>query len=226
MRHLVLGGSSGLGKAYASFYARRGHVLTVVARDASGLKDVRADLLELGAASVAIEAGDLLDRAFRARLFGLEMMFDTILVGGPSPPAGNLSAVSAESLQVATEALIMYPFEAARWALSTSLVEKGRLIVLSSSSVNESLCDHPFFLSALLRRTLDQLVGCMADSAKGKSVTIWKPRVVATRLAVAYASAQVGSKDLPAITRYLQEAFDVEFIPTPEEWVSLQLAGE
>jgi 3-oxoacyl-[acyl-carrier protein] reductase len=68
---LVTGASRGIGAGIATELARRGYDLTVTARDAARLADVRAALLDAGAPRVAAVAGDLADEAHLEAAAGL-----------------------------------------------------------------------------------------------------------------------------------------------------------
>ena len=91
-QHLVLGGSQGIGFAYASYMAKHhGHDLTIVSRREDKLAEAKSLLLENGAASVETVSGDLLDPDFRTYLKNLRSGYDAILVSGPSPPPAAAS---------------------------------------------------------------------------------------------------------------------------------------
>jgi NAD(P)-dependent dehydrogenase (short-subunit alcohol dehydrogenase family) len=224
-RHLILGGSDGIGKAYAMYYAKEGHALDIVARHSGRLNAARNQLIRAGSSSVSVHEGDVLQHTFRSLLLDeLCPPYSSILIGGPSPPAGLLDDLNEDALRRGMEVLYLYPFEIASWAFRQALSERGRLILLSSSAVDEPLCSHPFFISALFRRSLHQLLECMAQRSN-RALRIWKPQVVATTLAKAYAIRAIDQSDPGKIDEFLKRQFDVKNIATPEEWVLSMLKG-
>src|SRR5690625_7835551 len=56
---LITGASSGLGAEYARQLARRGHHLVLVARDASRLEELAAELERAGAGGIELISADL-----------------------------------------------------------------------------------------------------------------------------------------------------------------------
>jgi 3-oxoacyl-[acyl-carrier protein] reductase len=67
---LVTGASRGIGLGIALSLARRGHALTIAARDQERLEVVAADLRAAGASDVLPVAGDIADEVYLADLVG------------------------------------------------------------------------------------------------------------------------------------------------------------
>ena len=95
--HLVLGGSQGIGFAYAAKMAKNGDALAIVGRRKDPLVQAKDRLTRLGASSVATLAGDLLDPAFREVIKNFRPVCDSVLVGGPSPPLGGRNYCTAHT---------------------------------------------------------------------------------------------------------------------------------
>lgn len=186
-RHLVLGGSHGIGYAFAQRAATRGTALHLVARNERDLRAAARRLTRLGARSVQVVAGDLLDEAFRADLWhGFERFrFSTIVASGPSPPSGRYSTATPDRMRVANEIVLVYPAWVLAFALAGRLRADGALVLVGSSVVASSVFETPFALSCLYRTALEKLVEdhrAVFASAR-KRLYLWRPEVVFTRLA-------------------------------------------
>src|SRR5437879_5911329 len=88
--HVVLGGSLGIGYAYALWHAKRGANLLVIARNEASLDTARDSLLGAGAKSVRTFSADLTDPQALQLLWKRleERELNSLFAGGPSPPAG------------------------------------------------------------------------------------------------------------------------------------------
>lgn len=229
-RHLVLGGSEGIGFAYAMYYARKGDCLTLVARRQRCLAEARTALLEAGAPVVAVIPNDLLDCSFRTRLSEERNSYDSILASGPSPPAGSLDDVLAADSQYLLlhgyQAALAYPLEVIRLALDRALKSPGTLYLIGSTASTEPILNSPFFLSASFRRIVDAMAQELTPRFReqGKRLRIWRPRVVLTPLSVAYARHEAG-RDIneEEVRALLGETFCVPKVPTGEEYVREQI---
>jgi len=197
-KHLVLGGSQGIGFAYAAKMATRHDHLTLVARRPAMLGDAKARLLREGAASVRTLNGDLLDHGFRTNLKNQCAGFDSILASGPSPAIGGLEITAKANWETVSlqgcRVCLVYPVDVLEWALGAGLADHGRLILISSASVEEPLADTPFLLSRLFRVGLHELIPLFESryKAASKALHVWKPEVVLTPLSIEFATKIVG----------------------------------
>jgi len=221
--HLVIGGSAGIGYAYAFRRAVERGTITLVARNPAGLRRAAARLRRAGAADVEVFSCDIADPEARgAMMRGLEgRKFGSVLLSGPSPPFGPLSSVDGVQIHTASEIALVYPLELARWALRGGVVKGGRFVVISSSAAVEPLCEHEFFLSALLRRSLETMLGCLEDAFVRSAVRleVWRPRLVLTHAARRYARS-LGANRPADVHRRLRQHFG--FAPVaPAKFVRL-----
>jgi NAD(P)-dependent dehydrogenase (short-subunit alcohol dehydrogenase family) len=193
--HLVCGGSRGIGYAFAESLASRRQNLIVVARNRSDLGRARNDLIAAGAPKVIIRSADLLDASSRRRLIASLDSFSlrSVLVGGPSPPAGPLSSVSPKSLDHAFEICLGYPFHLVERLLGRCEKVRPAFVFYISSSAAAAPAAHPtFYLSGLLRKATEQLLRDLVSHATGRGcrLAILRPRLVWTSLSEKYARAR------------------------------------
>src|ERR1017187_5340067 len=90
--HVVLGGSRGIGFAFASWLAAKRQPLLIVSRDSAQLRTAIFSLERAGAPTPECVAGDLLDPKFRTdlRLRMIARRIRSVFIGGPSPPSGRI----------------------------------------------------------------------------------------------------------------------------------------
>lgn len=219
---VVLGGSAGIGFAFAECCASRSHRLIIVARSKSTLRKARKRLLASGAREVLTISGDLLDPRFRSRLLSSlrDKRLSTLFIGGPNPPAGRVATVDWRSARRACEICILYPLHIASSVLrppSTGI----RIIFLSSSAAKEDLHSHPFFLSALFRRTAETMLEKLVSNRSTKATfVVWRPTVVYSALAKRYARSLPRSTEDDTLMDRLKRTFRLSFVPTPREYLS------
>lgn len=223
--HLILGGSDGIGFAFANCLAEHRSRLIVVARSRERLSRARAKLLASGAAEVRVLHGDLLNEQFRAKLFRRVSTFrlSMIFIGGPSPPAGTIADISSKEIEAAARSCLAYPTDVMRFALSLRCsmgLDPLKVIFLSSSASRDDLADHPFFLSALFRSAAERLLKRIAALRVDEQVEllIWRPTVVYTRLAKAYASTLPSLAPDDSLRDRLRRAFH-SAVPSPSEYI-------
>lgn len=222
-RHLVLGGSEGMGFAYAMHFAKRGDAVVLVARRAKGLSAAARSLRAAGAAHVTTYQLDL--RKSRERLTLLRRLntvpFETVLVGGPTPPPGHRRDVSHRSVTIAAEVCVAYPMEIMSWLLKRVSPIRA-MAIISSSAVRETRENHPFFLSSIFRHATDMLVKTYKYDLEqhGTRVTVWYPRVVATPLALKYAKKLPPLPVRDSALNRLARVCGVRSIPLPEVFVN------
>lgn len=217
-RYLVLGGSAGIGLAFAMLRARQRADLVIIARHSRKLKKACELLRREGAKHVRPVQLDLSNTAARrAFLHSVTQRssFDGIFVGGPSPPPGQRKKVTAKMAAVGYKVALEYPLDAIDFA-RVALRPRGTLIILSSSASREPLHDHEFFLSAAFRRLLNLAVKEFEPvlSATGRRLIMWRPKVVLTQLSESYARAQAHVTTKEAILAWLKSRHGVSKIPT------------
>jgi len=220
--HLVLGGSGGIGFAFAKWLAQRRCRLVVVSRHLKALNSARDRLLAVGAPEVMTIAGNLLEHTFRSKMYRqlARLEISTVFVGGPSPPSGELHTVSDKDISGACECCLAYPLEIMQFLDKHRQRLPKRLILLSSSASKESLASHPFYLSAIFRRMAETMLNSYARENGGRiSVNVWRPRVVYTRLAKQYAQTLEPLPHGDSLPARLQIAFNSRRIPTPDTFV-------
>jgi hypothetical protein len=83
--------------------------------------------------------------------------------------------------------------------------------------------DTPFFLSAVFRRALDEILESYepAFQQSKKNATVWRPRVVWTRLSKRYAEAFAGKVSDDELRVFLSARFAVDDVPTAGEFVHM-----
>jgi hypothetical protein len=221
--HLVLGGSSGIGFSFAKWLAKRNQRLVIVSRGKDRLDYARAQLLASGATEVRSVAGDLLDQSFRSQIFRhtSTLPLSTIFIGGPSPQAGAMGQVSGLDIESAAKSCIAYPFHVAQLAISPLRPRPLWMVFLSSSTSRDSLANHRFFLSATLRRSAEQILKRIVALAPAGSVSlsIWRPIVVYTHLAKAYARTLPRLDRTDSLRRRLEVHFDCDAILSADEYI-------
>jgi hypothetical protein len=224
--HLVLGGSHGIGYAYAEYWAAKGHRLVLVGRGEADLNLAADRLLAVGATSTNTICGDVLNGAFRSDLFSKldTTPLKTILVGGPSPLAGNCASIVPSDLASSHEICVIYPAQVLHWAQVRVCRHPQRIIIVSSSAAREGACHRHFFLSALYRRVLDELIDCSQRAGSiSNSVEVWYPHVVLTRLSGRFAEKLVVQHSSTDPVEALKNYLSVENIPSAREYVWEQI---
>ncbi|SEN38414.1 hypothetical protein [Nitrosomonas marina] len=234
-KHLVLGGSLGIGLAFAVCKAEKGDHVKVIARREEFLNAAQKTLAQAGACSVEILSGDLLDSSFLSKLQKDGEHYDSIFISGPSPCGGclekihsldNYSAIISDAYRTA----IAYPLEIIQWALGPGLRSGGSLYVVGSSASKKQILNTPFYLSAIFRRILDALVDEYTPifHRNEKKLKVWRPEVVLTPLSINYACKQAKSELVSnqKAKEILEELFGLTEIPDSQKYVTDQLALE
>lgn len=229
--HIVLGGTHGIGWAYAKYQARRGETIVLVARDSNWLERRANQLFEIGGVRPEVRAADLTNPEDLQRVLSSLMSdsLSSILIGGPSPPVGTINQVQPDDHVLAAKICLAYPHTVLAWA---QRVAKRQLpvYVVSSASVNASLKSTPFVLSALYRRILEDLCDLFSSLAPRLHIAIWHPDVVLTRLSAREAGLGPSydpeqQVDHHQLSHLVAKCFSREHIPTAESFVEGQMAG-
>lgn len=219
---LVLGGSAGIGFAYAEWCAARKRRLIIVGQQRSKLTRARRELIEAGATEVICRSGNLLDSRFRTRLLAAlaKKHLSAMFIGGPTPPTSDAPLPAWRAAQEASEACIVYPVHMLDTVFrgQTSSVE---VIFLSSSAAQEEVEQHPFFWSATLRPVAEAALKSLVRERDdvGTTIDVWRPRVVNTELARRYATSLPRCEDNDSLVNRLRQQFHLSQIPTPKEYV-------
>jgi len=139
-RHaLVTGAGRGIGRAIALQLAERGAALTLVARSLEALTEVAEAVTTAGAASVAVEPVDLLDRDERAELCETVAASADVLVNNAGmAPSAPLERTGDDAWDDVLELNVTAPFALCRAALP-AMAERGygRVINLASTAALE-----------------------------------------------------------------------------------------
>lgn len=125
---IVMGASSGVGKATARTLAAEGVRVTAVARDGDRLRALRAETPE----PLEIVQADASDPSLAARLFGEIRPDFVVLTAGVQPVMGPLDELSWEDFSAAWNSDLKATFHLLRSAISLPL-RPGSTVVLVSS---------------------------------------------------------------------------------------------
>jgi 3-oxoacyl-[acyl-carrier protein] reductase len=168
-RALVMGGSSGLGRAIAQALIAEGARVAICARGAErlaataaqiGAEGIVADVSRPGAASQLVAEAE-------KRLGPL----DILVVNTGGPPPGRFADVSDESWRMAFEALWMSSVGAMRPALAGMRARRwGRVVLVTSIAAREPVAN--LLLSNSLRAGLHGLVNTLSKEVAADGVTV------------------------------------------------------
>ncbi|HEX4057232.1 MAG TPA: SDR family NAD(P)-dependent oxidoreductase [Galbitalea sp.] len=131
---LVVGGSYGLGAAFAEAIARRGLNLVLVARQEDRLTATAARLKETYGVDVVAITADIADYAtVKARLGDLKAPIGLLVYDAAYAPIGRFEDATEDQLLRATEVNVRAPLLLAKF-LSAPMIERGRggIILMSS----------------------------------------------------------------------------------------------
>jgi short-subunit dehydrogenase len=225
---LVLGGSTGIGFAFAEWCAAKGRRLILVGRHRPKLTRARNHLIEVGATEVTLRNGDLLDLEFRAKLLDWlnRKHLSTVFIGGPTPPQLDPSGSTWLEAQRAVETCIVYPVHIFGALLKNTSWET-EVIFLSSSAAREKLEGHPFFWSAAIRPAAEKILTALARNRRDRriKVAVWRPKVVDTDLARRYSTFLPPCGKNDSLTNRLKRQFGVSRLLTPREYVLQMMRG-
>lgn len=131
---LVVGGSYGLGAAFAEAFARRGLNVVIVARNEDRLNATATRLRQAYGVDVVVFAGDVADYArLKVRLVELDLPIGILVYDAAYAPIGAFADLGEEQLLRVTEVNVRAPLLLAK-LLSGPMIERGRGgIVLMSS---------------------------------------------------------------------------------------------
>jgi 3-oxoacyl-[acyl-carrier protein] reductase len=168
-RALVMGGSSGLGKAIAQALILEGARVAICAR---GAERLAAAATEIGAEGIV---ADVTKPGAAARLVGEAEsrlgQLDVLVVNTGGPPAGQFVDVTDDSWRIAFEALWMSSVGAMRAALTGMRARRwGRVIVVTSIAAREPVAN--LLLSNSLRAGLHGLVNALSKEVAADGVTV------------------------------------------------------
>lgn len=168
-RALVMGGSSGLGKAIARTLRDEGATVAICAR---GLERLEATARELEAAALPCDlsepgAGERVVRAAIEALGGL----DILVCNTGGPPTGAFESLSSAQWQAGFNGLFMSAVEAMRAALPGMRAGGyGRLLLVTSVAAKEPLAN--LTISNALRAGLLGLVNSVSREVAAAGITV------------------------------------------------------
>ncbi|HEV7432979.1 MAG TPA: SDR family oxidoreductase [Steroidobacteraceae bacterium] len=168
-RALVMGGSSGLGKAIAQALIQEGARVAICAR---GAQRLAATATQIGAEAIETDvtrpaAAQLLVAEAEKRLGPL----DILIVNTGGPPPGKFVDIADDSWRTAFEALWMSSVGAMRAALPGMRARRwGRVVVVTSIAAREPVAN--LLLSNSLRAGLHGLVNALSKEVAAEGVTV------------------------------------------------------
>jgi len=213
-RALVMGGSSGLGRAVAEALVAEGARVAICARNAARVADTATALgVEglVGDLSVGGAATNLVREA-ESRIGNL----DVLVVNTGGPPPAPFSALTDATWREAFEGLWMSSVGAIRSALAGMRTRRwGRIIVITSVAAREPVPN--LMLSNSLRAGLHGLVNALSREVAADQVTVnalmpgytLTERLADLKLDMAALTAQIparrlgGPRELAALAAFL-----------------------
>ena len=213
-RALVMGGSSGLGKAVARALILDGARVAICAR---GAERLAATAAEIGAEAIVADvthpgAATRLVAEAEKRLGPL----DVLVVNTGGPPPGKFVDITDDSWRTAFEALWMSSVGAMRAVLEGMRARRwGRVVLITSIAAREPVAN--LLLSNSLRAGLHGLVNALSKEVAGDGVTVnalmpgytVTERLGELRLDVAALASQIparrlgNSQDFAAVAAFL-----------------------
>jgi hypothetical protein len=219
--HVVLGGSRGIGFAFASWLAANKEPLLIISRHPGPLRTAILKLERAGAPRAECMSGDLLDCNFRSdlmfRMRGRRIR--SVFIGGPSPASGRIEDLSPQSFESAYQSCVAYPIDIVHGFTTTDSYQPLSFIFLSSSAAREAITGHPFYLSAVFRRTAERILQDISLKMPAIRLLILRPRVVWTDLAEQYARKVYSPTDPDSGRAKLAERFHVKSVPDPDAYI-------
>lgn len=221
---LVLGGTSGIGYEFASYFAKRGYELSVVSRGKSARHEVtKHALLGLGASNVEVISCDLMNKDERLRVLkklAADNNFKHIFLGGPGPLPGEIEMLTDQDILNSYNACIELPIH---WhkIFRKHLLPHSAIWILSSSAAIEPPSEHPFHLSSVLRRGTQGIVE--EWRSEGLNVNVLAPKVVSTPMAIEYGKKLSNSSNAQLAIQALKTFFNVDRIESPETYIEREI---
>lgn len=168
-RALVMGGSSGLGKAIAQALILEGARVAICAR---GAERLAATAAQLGAEGIV---ADLARPGAAAELVGEAEKrlgpLDILVVNTGGPPPGKFTALADDAWRLAFDALWMSSVGALRAVLAGMRERRwGRVVVVTSIAAREPVAN--LLLSNSLRAGLHGLVNALSKEVAADGVTV------------------------------------------------------
>ena len=181
----VTGATSGIGRACAIAFANAGAKVVCVGRKEDALRDVDAQVRELGSESLTIradlsdpaEARQAVDRAIE--VFG---GIDVVVNAAGHLSNGTIENTSLEAWDDMMDVNVRAPFQLIQMALPSLIERRGNVVNVSSVT---GLRAFPGVLAyCVSKAALDQLTRCSALelAAKGVRVNAVNPGVVVTEI--------------------------------------------
>lgn len=169
-RHaLVLGGSSGLGRASAFALADAGASVTLTSRDASRARSAATALPGDGHHGLAVDLAARDDvAAFTA---ALERPFDILLLNAGGPPPAPAVDIDTDQVLAALQPLLLAQIDIVRAVLPGMLRSRwGRIVAIGSSGVQQPI--PALALSNIGRGALAAYLKSLAADVAARGVTV------------------------------------------------------
>jgi len=220
---LVLGATSGLGRAIAEGLAHEGADVVVVGRDGDRVRDLAASLPSAVGVAVDLTAPDAVEKILIAtrKAFG---DVDVLVLNGGGPPPGAAAQLGADDVDAAVD-LLVRPHVALVQAVIPAMTVRGwgRILAVGSSGVQQPLPN--LTASNLGRSALAGYLKTLASevAAQGITVNMVLPgRIDTARVAQLDRAAAERSGRTPEETRSASEAtIPVGRYGRPEEFAAV-----
>ena len=136
---VIVGGSSGMGRATALAYGRAGARLVIAARSADKLKDLAAEIGD-GAVACATDARDLeqVNHLVRTTLYRFGRIDILVYATGTNIPDRSLADLSHETWEMMLSTNLTGAFNCTKVVLPTMREQKSGLIIYLSSGCVQS----------------------------------------------------------------------------------------
>jgi NAD(P)-dependent dehydrogenase (short-subunit alcohol dehydrogenase family) len=182
---IVTGASSGIGKATAQLLAERGAIVALVARDASRLGELEAEIIAAGGQAFALPT-DVTDAGARAQLIDAVSQragrLDVLVNAAGVIASGRIDDTDLQAWRRMFEINVDAVFHLIQLAVPLLTTQRGAVVNVSSVC---GLRAFPGVLSyAVSKSALDQLTACAALelAAAGVRVNAVNPGVVVSEL--------------------------------------------
>ena len=171
-RALVMGGSQGIGRAIALSLAGEGAAVTVVARDATKLEAVVAELQALGASAdlLVIDVSDAQQRATLCQHLAAGR-YDILVANAGGPPPGAVPGIAEDVWQSHFDMMVKGMIAVIESALPyMQSAGWGRIAVVSSSGIQIPI--PKLAISNTLRSALAAYAKSLAEQVAADGVTV------------------------------------------------------
>jgi NAD(P)-dependent dehydrogenase (short-subunit alcohol dehydrogenase family) len=183
---LVVGASSGIGRAVAQALARRGDDLVLAARSASTLEEAARECVAIGASSARAHVADVRDaEAVQSLVEGVVAehgRLDAVVVTAAVLAHGPFEQVPAQVFEESVRTNVVGTANVARAALPVLRRQQGGTLVLTGSVLGHVAVPDmtPYVVSKWAVRGLARQLGLETRDAEGVHVCLVEPGAVDT----------------------------------------------